>query len=144
MKHQQSLKEAINSARFLMVENLKMFVYHNGNELTDYDINEFGLDEGRSDEERIIRVLNLFDNGGAYFTVQDRPNEEYPDFTFYAFQCLYIVERKNIRWQLKYYTFVNNGKEFDETNSEPDHDYVYKLPIDVLYNLYRAIISNQE
>lgn len=129
------------------------FVKKYGEELTDYDINEFGLDVDQDDQQVITHVFNLFDNGGAYFAIQRKPNDDtineqdtdslFETFEHYAFQCLYIVESVDGSETLKYYAFENGGIEWDDNLSEPDHDSVITLRLDVLENLLRAIIKER-
>ena len=145
------------------------FVKENGDDLTDYDINEFGLDEGREGEETITKVWNFFDNGGCYFIetvlgkefdiqsvrnnhagkdgweIDEAVDEEIENsFNFYAYQCLYIVVDENKNERLKYYRFYNCGACFDDEGSEPDHDYVSKLSLADLCFLVEAIRQNPE
>lgn len=127
------------------------FVKQYGEEVTQYDIDEFGLTEQEDGEGEITHVFNLFDNGGGFFAVQRTPNDdavkedaesEYVDtFEHYAFQCLYIVRDDEGDECLKYYAFENGGIEWDDELSEPDHDYVRTLRLDVLEQLLQAIIK---
>lgn len=129
------------------------FVKKYGEEPTDYDINEFGLDVDQDDQQVITHVFNLFDNGGAYFAIQRKPNDDtineqdtdslFETFEHYAFQCLYIVESVDGSETLKYYAFENGGIEWDDNLSEPDHDSIITLRLDVLENLLRAIIKER-
>ena len=129
---------------------LYYFVKNQGEEPTQDDIDDFGLDV---EEDHVTHIFNLFDNGGAYFAIQRQPNvdkikEQNPDtlfdaFEHYAFQCLYIVEDKNGNTTLKYYAFENGGVTWDDDLSEPDHDTVSSLRLDVLENLLRAIIKER-
>ena len=127
------------------------FVKQNGEEPTDYDIDEFGLDVDQEDDCEITHVVNLFDNGGAYFAVQRQPNDDevkeddtdalFNTFEHYAFQCLYIVKDADGSESLKYYAFENGGIVWDDELSEPDHDFVITLRLDVLEHLLQAIIK---
>lgn len=124
------------------------FVKKYGEEPTDYDINEFGLDV---EEDHVTHVFNLFDNGGAYFAIQRTPNDDtineqdtdslFDTFEHYAFQCLYIVESEDGTESLKYYAFENGGIVWDDDLSEPDHDSVITLRLDVLDLLVKAIVK---
>ena len=127
------------------------FVRQYGEEVTQYDIDEFGLTEQEDGEGEITHVFNIFDNGGGYFTVQRSPNDDdvekdgdndYIDtFEHYAFQCLYIVRDEEGDETLKYYAFENGGLVWDDEMSEPDHDCVRTLRPDVLYQLIEAIVK---
>ena len=133
------------------------FVRENGDDdISDYEINEFGLDEGCEGEDVITKVWNFFDNGGCWFNEDDGINSEtlanindknwydklYEGITHTAYQCLYIVVDKDGAEHLKYYRFYNGGVVFDEDQAEPDHGYVNKLPIIDLYYLINAIQQN--
>lgn len=157
------------SACFDMLEKaLLEFVKENGEDCGEYEINEFGLDEGREGEGTVTKVWNFFDNGGCYFInaginkeldIQEiRDNQENPDetwetdnaidiaidntFEYSAYQCLYIVVDKNRNERLKYYRFFNGGCAFDEDQAEPDHDYVSRLSLVDLYYIIAAIEQN--
>lgn len=153
----KQLPEAITSAKLQLVEVLTEYVREHGEEPTDYDINEFGLTEQDDDECEITHVLNLFDNGGCYFAIQNAVNDDdvkldniegatsayhelYDAFTHYAFQCLYIVKDEDGE-TLKYYAFENGSIVWDDDDSEPDHDCVICLNLDVIANLVAGIIK---
>ncbi len=124
-------------------EALLDFVRENGVDCGDYEINNFGLDEGREGEENITKVWNFFDYGGCYFNepnginnddLEDMDDENYYDklyegMTHTAYQCLYIVVDKDGTESLKYYRFTNGGCKFDDDRAEPDHDYVSELSL---------------
>ena len=156
---------------FDMLENVLLeFVKENGEDCGDYEINEFGLDEGRDGEGTVTKVWNFFDNGGCYFPLtkvntefdiqEIRNNQENPDetwetdkaidvaidntFEYSAYQCLYIVVDENRNERLKYYRFTNGGCKFDDDHSEPDHDYVSTLSLVDLCFLVEAIRQNPE
>lgn len=153
----------------MLEKALLEFVRENGEDCGEYEINEFGLDEGREGEDNITKVWNFFDNGGCYFInaginknfdIQDIRNkhqgddsweiddaideEIYNSFDYSAFQCLYIVVDDNRNERLKYYRFSNGGCAFDDDQAEPDHDYVSKLPLVDLFYLVEAIRQNPE
>jgi len=139
--------------RDMLVNAILEFVRENGEECTDYEINEFGLNEGRDGEGNITKVLNFFDNSGCYFYEKagfnddtcDDLNEEnfydklYEGVTYVAYQCLYIVVDENGKERLKYYRYTNGGVKFDEDQAEPDHDFADKLSMTDLDNLISAI-----
>lgn len=119
------------------------FVRDNGEDVSDYEINEFGLDECRDGEGTITKVWNFYDNGGCWFNEDDGINSEklesindenwdeklYEGMTHTAYLCLYIVVDDNGNERLKYYRFTNGGCKFDDDQAEPDHDYVSKLSL---------------
>jgi len=139
--------------RDMLVNAILEFVRENGEECTDYEINEFGLNEGREGEKNITKVLNFFDNGGCFFfepagfnddTCEDLDEENFNDklyegVTYTAYQCLYIVVDKNGKESLKYYRFTNGGVKFDDDQAEPDHDFASKLSLTDLDNIISAI-----
>lgn len=143
------LRQASDSASDIIEFALFNFVKSHGNAPTEYDLNEFGLDFEADEGNTITKVLNIFDNGGAYFSVQISPNESFDgsgagQFEHYAFQCLYIIE-SNGSEQLKYYAFANDGIRW-ELDAEPYHGKVSSLRLDVIENLRKAIaqeFSNQ-
>lgn len=147
----EPLRQAIGQCIGDIETVLFNFVKQYGEEPTDYDINEFGLTEQDDGEGEITHVFNIFDNGGGYFAVQRTPNDddvkddadsEYVDtFEHYAFQCLYIVRDDDGDETLKYYAFENGGLMWDDELSEPDHDRVATLRLDVLYQLLQSIIK---
>lgn len=140
------------SSRCRLEYAILQFVKEHGDDLTDYDINEFGLGE-REDEGTITKVWNFFDNGGCYFneddgfnsnTLEDIDDENWYDklyegMTHTAYQCLYIVVDGNGYERLKYYRFTNGGCVFDGDQAEPDHDYVSKLSLVDLNYIIGAI-----
>lgn len=128
--------------RFKLETAILQFVKEHGDDVSDYEINEFGLGE-REDEGTITKVWNFFDNGGCYFNEDDCINSEtleniddenwdeklYEGMTHTAYLCLYIVVDDNGNERLKYYRFTNGGCKFDDDQAEPDHDYVSKLSL---------------
>jgi len=149
-----TLTTASQMAAIDICDTLFNFVKQYGEEPTDYDINEFGLDCDQEEGCEITRVLNLFDNGGAYFAVQRQPNDDdvkeddidaqMDTFEHYAFQCLYIVRDSDGDESLKYYAFENGGLVWDDDLSEPDHDSIHTLRLDVLEQLLQAIIKENK
>lgn len=149
----QQLTGLQESCRRRLENALLQFVKEHGVDLTSYEINEFGLDEGREGEDNITKVWNFFDNGGCYFneddgfnsnTLEDIDDENWYDklyegMTHTAYQCLYIVVDGNGYERLKYYRFTNGGCVFDGDQAEPDHDYVSKLSLVDLNYIIGAI-----
>ena len=125
--------------KYSIIGALKMYVEKYGEAVTEYDINAFGLDEGREGEDKITKVLNLFAGGGCYFAVQNRMCDDSikaddgdtlrDGFEHYAFQCLYLCAgNEGEEPQLKYYAFENGGIVWDD-DSEPDHDRIERLRV---------------
>lgn len=136
------LMQTGTDCRFKLETAILQFVKEHGDDVSDYEINEFGLGE-REDEGTITKVWNFFDNGGCYFNENDCINSEtleniddenwdeklYEGMTHTAYLCLYIVVDDNGNERLKYYRFTNGGCKFDDDQAEPDHDYVSKLSL---------------
>lgn len=152
------LQHMQGTCRDMMENALLQFVKEHGVDLTSYEINEFGLDEGREGEDNITKVWNFFDNGGCYFIeanginndqcigISDKNWHESLNYavTYNAYQCLYIVVDDNGNERLKYYRFSNGGCAFDDDQAEPDHDYVSKLSLVDLSYIIAAIEQNTE
>lgn len=138
--------------RFKLETAILQFVKEHGDDVTDYEINEFGLGE-REDEGTITKVWNFFDNGGCHFNEDDCINSEtleniddenwyeklYEGMTHTAYQCLYVVVDKEGNEHLKYYRFYNGGVTFDDDQAEPDHGYVNRLTLVDLNYIIEAI-----
>lgn len=149
----KKLTDAVFSCRQSLIEALLDFVRENGDECTDYEINEFGLDEESCGEGKVTRVYNFFDRNGCYFYEPQKVNDSslndlnednfydklYEGSIFTAYQCLYIVEDESGNERLKYYRFTNGGVNFDSDQAEPDHDFATTLPLLDLYYLIEAI-----
>lgn len=147
----QKLLQTEADCRIILEKTILQFVREYGDDATDREINEFGLDEER--EGDITKLWNFFDNGGCCFNVDDNINSEKLNdidgknwhdrlcegMTHTAYQCLYIVVDKEGAEHLKYYRFYNGGVAFDEVNAEPDHDHVSKLPLVDLSYIIEAI-----
>ena len=147
------LSKWISSCQGLIVNAILGFVRDNGEEVTEYEINEFGLDEERMGEGSITKVYNFFDNGGCFFYEPSGVNDEtlndvnennfyektYNSTTHTAYQCLYIVVGEDGSECLKYYRFTNGGLNFDSDQAEPDHGKVENLNLLDLHYIIRAI-----
>ena len=143
-RHYEKMKHAIELAKENIVNALMQYVMNVGEDFSDYHRNEFGIEEEEDEEDvKVLKVLNIFDNGGCYFPwtnscqVDKKGMEDFYWHTF-AFHCLYVVEQDGIR-DLKYYMLWNGGKEYHEEISEPDHDYVSTLPLQVMDRLIEYV-----
>ena len=136
--------------KVILIHKLKEYVKENGEDITQYERNVFGLDEEK--EVGLTKVLDLWKDGCWFTTgskilseinintsISELKEQLEVSFTHWAFQCLYVVIDENHVEQLKYYTFYNNGVDFSEGLAEPDHDYVYTLPLEVIENIIRVI-----
>jgi hypothetical protein len=145
------LGSARDEVKLSLIEVLKQYVKDNGNDVTDYDVDTFGLKD--QDEDAVItKVLNFYDNGGCYFSTTSDINAEFDPlnktkkeifdelgdkFLYWAFQCLYI-EIEDGKEQLKYYLFYNDGTWFSDL-AEPEHNYVDDLPLEVICKIIDVI-----
>lgn len=131
---------SIEKAKEIITHAIMQYVLDKGEDFTDYDRNEFGIEE--EDEGKVLKMLDIFNNGGCYFPWTDQHAvDDDNGFYHYAFQCLYVVEDEYHQRYLKYYMFYSEGTEFDEDGSEPDHDYVDSLPLQILDKLISFIAS---
>ena len=139
-RHYEKMKHAIELAKENIVNALMQYVMNVGEDFSDYHRNEFGIEDEEDEEDvKVLKVLNIFDNGGCYFPYTHSCQVEDGD-TWYscAFHCLYVVEQDGARY-LKYYMLYNVGREYDENDSEPDHDDVCALSLQDLDKLVRYI-----
>ncbi len=154
-KELEGFKNTLNN---LMTYRLLQHVKENGEDITDYERNEFGLDEDEQDGVTLTKVLNFYDNDGCYFPVARKilpdvstdENTKIADeldntFEHYAFLCLYIEIDENISpmENLKYYCLYNNGVGF-KYSSEPDHGYVNNLPLEIVCKIVDVIRYTDE
>jgi hypothetical protein len=130
-------KKAIEIARLSMLNSIKRFVLEYGDDFseTDYYRNEFGLEE--CDDEKVLKVIDIFNNGGCYFpTTTSFQVEQDTRWESVAFHCLYVVEEDGER-ELMYYALYNDGMEYDSDISEPEHGYVRDLSYEELVKLIK-------
>ena len=154
------LTDMEHDLKYTLVNKLKEYVKEHGENFDcgDYYYNEFGIDEGDEDGVTVTKVLDFFNNGGCYFSTNsktladvdtyketaDEIREQLDNnFTHWAFQCLYVEvddnHRELAKENLKYYTLYNDGVDFKDDLSEPDHGYVYNLPLEVIINIIQVI-----
>ena len=158
----KELNELECNLKYILVDKLKEFVKENGDDIGNYERNLFGLDEDEQEGVTLTKVLNFFDNGGCYFpttrealtkfepwnkeSVKDVTEELSDKFMYWAFQCLYIEVDENLttKENLKYYTFYNDGTYFSDNLSEPEHEYVNNLPLEVICKIIDVIKYSYE
>ena len=154
----EKLLSTVCEAKDMLVRAIMDYVREHGEDYTDeplpsYYYNEFGI----YDEEegcKVTKLLNLFDNGGCYYAVQDQVNDDNLDaywkdgsyseavwacFRHHAYWAFYIVRDADGEERLKYYQFENNGLVFDDEESEPDHDYADGMSLAELHYIIGAI-----
>ena len=157
MKRSKRVKELLDTeylVKSVLVNKLKEFVRINGDDFTDYDRDNFGIDEDEEDGISVTKVYNFFDNGGCYFPVlrhvlpdiktDCQTTDELLEvcnehFDYYAFQCLYLEVSEEHGEHLKYYTLYNDGIDFKDGLSEPDHEYVQNLPLNIICEIINVI-----
>ena len=130
----KEITEMQRMCQVLLVGKLLDYVRLHGREVTDYDRNEFGLEDSK--DSRVTRVLNLFDNGGCCFTLQHGSV-----FTTYAVHCLYVEEYRGTEYLMSY-SLYNEGTEYDEDESEPDHESMLNESLAYVSRIADAVIIN--
>ena len=125
----KKIKEAREISKQAIYEFLMKYVLLHGEDVTEYDLNEFGLCEEEEYGVKVLKVLNMFDNGGCCFSYALHHSLDI--YMYMAFHCLYVIEDEDGQ-SLKYYALINDGHAFDEEDSEPDHSDVYTLPLSCL------------
>lgn len=145
-RNYETMTYAINTAKERIVWALKDYVMEVGEEFSDYHRDEFGIEE-EEDGAKVLKVLNIFDNGGCYFPWTELHQVESAEgveagcccgWYSYAFHCLYVIEQDGVL-HLKYYMLWNNGTEYNSNESEPDHGHVGTLQLQVLDKLIAYI-----
>ena len=158
MVETKELTDLRGDLKHILVDKLKEFVKEHGEDIGKYERNEFGLDEDEQDGVTLTKVLNFFDNDGCYFpttrnvltefnpwnkeNIEQVADDLSDEFMYWAFQCLYVEvddNRELAKENLKYYTLYNDGVDFKDDLSEPDHDYVNNLPLEVICNIIQVI-----
>lgn len=141
----------------MLTNALMEYVKEKGVDCTEYEINQFGLDF--DDGSHVTKVLNFYDAEGCYFTTerQTLPDDinydtdfdglckQIDDRWFYwAIQCLYIEVDEDGEESLCYYALWNTGAYFSDALSQPEHEKVNALPLDVLENIILVIDKTEE
>ena len=151
------IKDILYTSKGLIVSKLLDYVRQHGTDVTDYERNAFGLDD--EDECKISKVLNFADDKGCYFSLPNRANieEEYNQetafdllmrleekFTFYAVQCLYVMEDRYGREYLMSYCLFNGGVRFLDDLSEPSHESMLNEPIEYVSMIADVVLKTME
>lgn len=146
------------SCHWMLIQGIMECVRENGEEMSDYFYNEYGMYEEDEEDVKIVKVLDVSDPG-CFFSKQIDVNdddvrrlaesdgiEEAADscFSHYSIWALYIVREADGSERLKYYMFVNGGINFDMDESQPDHDYVDTLTLADLYYIIEALKKNNQ
>lgn len=150
----EELKEFQYLCQKMLVSKMLDYVREHGEDVTDYERNEFGLED---DEDcKITKVLNFVDNGGCCFSLPNGVNidEEFEcddllEFqlktenyiTFYAVQCLYIEEFNGTEYLMSY-SLYNGGLRFLDDLSEPDHQSMLNESLEYVTMIANAILKD--
>ena len=148
----RTLESAIKEAKNVLVNAMMKVVMEHGEDFHDsynYYFNDFGIDEEETEENtKVLKIIDMFNNGGccfphAYMYHQILPTEDKEskiEWCSLAFWGLYVVKENNML-NLKYYTFYNEGMEYDSDISDPDHDYAHTLSLDELEKLSEYLFA---
>lgn len=135
------LESVVNNAKSSIIDTMIQYIMKFGEDfnVTDYYRETFGINDDEEEGVEVLKVLDIYNNGGCYFPWTHRCQvDDDCDWYTYAFQCLYVI-RENGNLYLKYYMLWNDGVLYDSDNSEPDHDLVYTLPLQVVEKLLSFI-----
>jgi len=146
------LKDVYDIAVSEICRTLQDYVERNGHEPTEQEMVEFDLTDEQADYgSRVAMVLNIYDDGGCYFSVQARPNADieegstksmYENFIHFAFQCLYIVEHDGKPCTLHYYAYHSHGLTMEHDAAEAEHGEMNLLTLDVLAMLLQGLTKD--
>lgn len=160
MRKITGLKTAMDRAKDSLIESLTDYVRRNGDEMSDYYYNEFGIYDEDEDGVKIEKILDTSEMG-CFFARQYNVNDESligilrhdegfeifdkleNSFHFATYWAFYIVRDAEGDERLKYYRFYNSGASYMD-DSEPDHDYVDNLRLDDLALICDAIINESK
>lgn len=130
----EELKDFQNLCQQMLVLKMLDYVREHGEDVTDYERNEFGLED--TEDSKITKVLNFFDNGGCVFTLNNGDS-----FVTHAVLCLYI-EEYNGKEYLMSYSLYNDGTEYDSDESEPDHESMLNDSLEFVCQIANVIIED--
>lgn len=149
----RKLKDVISDANSIIVDALTEYVRENGEPMSEYFYNEFGMYE-EEDGDKIVAVLDFFNNKGCVIVEQFVRNvpelcdidEATPEiiensFCTNAFYALYLVQKEDGTEALRYYCLFSNGIGYNDDISEPDHGDADDLSIAVLEDICKTIIE---
>ena len=103
----------LQTCKGLLVGKMLDYVRQHGEPVTDHYRHVFGLDDS---DGKILRVLDFYSNGGCVFTLKSGSG-----FVTYAVLCLYTMEHQGEECLMSYCLY-NEGVEYDENTSDPDHE----------------------
>lgn len=140
-----NLRTSIKICKQTLAVAMAKFVMQHGEDFSDncdYYRNEFGIDEDMEDGVEVLKVIDIFNNGGCYFPhsrcyQMRKPIELEGDEAMWAsvaFCCLYVIEESGFI-RLKYYALESLGPEYNSDESEPYHGYVETLSLQEIEKL---------
>ena len=130
----EELKDFKYLCQQMLVSKMLEYVREHGEDVTDYERNEFGLEDG--EDYQVTKVLNFFDNGGCVFTLNQGSY-----FVTHAVLCLYIEEFQGKEYLMSY-SLYNEGTEYDSDKSEPDHDSLLNDSFEYVTMIANAILED--
>lgn len=149
------LQKALDISADILISALTEYVRQNGQDYhkdgvyidsdgEERNTWEDNMDIFEDEGERITKILDFYNWAGCQITTQSVCNPVEGDslnyvFTTQAVYALYIVERDGEE-RLWYYSFYNQGVEYRDEESEPEHAPVEMLDTDVLVMLAATII----
>lgn len=151
------LKTANELAKETLIKAITDYVMENGENMSDYYYNEFGMEEEDEDGVKIVKVLDTSDPGCTFarqFKTNDDSLDDLSDsdecdeiidkledsFHYATYWAFYIVRNADGSEDLKYYCFYNNGVCYSE-DSDPDHGYVCNLTLEDLSCIVDNLIT---
>lgn len=153
-----SIESAISQAKLMLIDYLTDYVRKNGDEMSDYFYNEFGINDEEEEGVKVIKVLETSEIGVSFarqfnankcaenidrddlgFEVFDKLENTFHYATYWAF---YIVKNGDDEY-LKYYCFYNDGVCYQE-DSEPDHGFVVNLTLEDIANILEVLSQSEK
>ena len=143
----EKLLQTREDCKAMMLYALERFVYEHGVRYDKFFANEHGIYE--DDGHTIVKVLDV-SHSGCFFPlplkVNDYEGTKYDDedtlrnsFDLYCFWSFYIERDKEGHNTLMYYMFYNDGVNWDDENSEPDHSPAESLSLAQLDYILTAL-----
>ena len=113
-KSYSELRKAYKTAKDILIDAITKVVMEHGRDFHlfyNYYRNDFGIDEEETEENtKVLKIIDIFNNGGCCFSHVDMRHETIPtetdksesDWYTYAFWGFYVVEKNN-KLLLSYY-----------------------------------------
>lgn len=138
-----AIDNGLKAVKQILVTSLTEFVISNGDdfkESNDCYRNVFGINEDKyEDDTKILKVIDITNNGGCYFPwsnsykMNNIDNQVY-EWRYSMFYALYLVEEYGIE-RLKCCVLEDVGVECDSNKCELKHCYVELLSLQELEKL---------